>query len=142
MIEAFVTNLGRYNEGYLEGEYLTLPATTEQVQALLSKIKVDGVMYEEFFITDYKTQPDGLFDYLGEYESIDELNYLASLLVDMDKWDFEKFEAIVAHGDHIGCTQELINLAQNLECYEYYPGVNDYEELGRYLINRPLPKPK
>ena len=26
MLEAFVTNLGRYNEGYLNGEPLKLPA--------------------------------------------------------------------------------------------------------------------
>ena len=54
MIEPFVTNLGRYNEGYLDGEYLKLPATKEDVQALFSRIKVDGIMYEEFFITDYE----------------------------------------------------------------------------------------
>ena len=35
MIEAYVTNLGKYNEGHLQGEYLKLPATTEDVQALL-----------------------------------------------------------------------------------------------------------
>jgi hypothetical protein len=29
----------------------------------------------------------------------------------------------------------LINLAQNLDCYEYYPDVGDDEELGRYLID-------
>lgn len=43
MLEAFVTNLGRYNEGYLDGEPLKLPATTEEVQALLKRIHVDGL---------------------------------------------------------------------------------------------------
>jgi hypothetical protein len=56
---------------------LKLPADKEDVQALLSRIGVDGVLYEEFFITDYETDVVGLYDYLGEYESIDELNYLA-----------------------------------------------------------------
>ena len=53
MIEAFVTNLGKYSEGELSGEYLKLPATKEDVKALLSRIGVDGVLYEELFITDY-----------------------------------------------------------------------------------------
>ena len=39
VIEAYVTNLGRYNEGFLDGEYLKLPATTEEVQALLKDRK-------------------------------------------------------------------------------------------------------
>ena len=38
MLEAFITNLGRYNEGYLDGAYLKLPAEKEDVQALLKKI--------------------------------------------------------------------------------------------------------
>ena len=135
MITANITNLGKYSEGKLLCENLKLPATTEAVQALLSRIKVDGVMYEEIFITEYDTEISGLNKCLGEYESVDELNYLASLLGDMDKWDLEKFEAIVAYGDHSDGVQDLINLTQNLECYEYYPSVSDYDDLGRYLID-------
>jgi len=135
MIEAYVTNLGKYNEGHLQGEYLKLPATTEDVQALLSRIGVDGVMYEETFITDYETNIAGLYGNLGEYESINELSYLATLLEDMDKWDLEKFEAAAVLGEHTGSVKDLINLTQNLECYEFYPGVDDYDDLGRYLID-------
>ena len=35
--------------------------------------------YEEWFITDYDCYVDGLYDKLGEYESLDELNYLCLL---------------------------------------------------------------
>ena len=38
MLEAFITNLGRYNEGYLDGAYLKLPAEKEDVQALLRTV--------------------------------------------------------------------------------------------------------
>ena len=51
--EAYVTNLGKYNEGRLVGEFLKFPTTTEEVQALLKRIGIDGVRYEEIFITDY-----------------------------------------------------------------------------------------
>lgn len=135
MINAYITNLGKYNEGTLQCEYLKLPATTEAVQALLSRIKVDGVMYEEIFITDYDTNISGLSRCLDQYASINELNYLASLIEDMDEWDVEKFETAIACGDHSGSVQDLINLTQNLDCYEYYPSVNDYDDLGRYLID-------
>lgn len=134
MLEAYVTNLGKYNEGALVGEYLKLPASTEDVQALLKRIGVDGVRYEEIFITDYETDVPGLYDCLGEYESIDELNYLAFLLDDMDTGDMERFAAAVEYGDHTGSVKELINLDQNLDCYDFYPGVRDEEELGRIYI--------
>ena len=45
LFEAYVTNLGKYNEGELVGEYLKFPATPEEVQALLKRIGVDGVRY-------------------------------------------------------------------------------------------------
>ena len=135
MIEAYVTNLGKYNEGELYSELLRLPATQDEVKAVLSKIGVDGFMYEEFFIADYKTSVEGLNECLGEYESVDELNYLAALLSDLDKWELEKFEAALELGDNSGSVKELINLAQNLDCYDFFPDVNDHDDLGRYLID-------
>ena len=135
MIEAYITNLGKYVEGELCGEYLKLPAEKEDVQALLSRIGVDGVIYEETFITDYKTKIFGLRHSLGEYESINELNYLATLLEDMQDWEIEKFEAAIAYGEYTSSVEDLINLAQNLDCYDLYVEVNSEEDLGRYYID-------
>ena len=133
MLEACVTNLGKYNEGRLISEDLKFPTTTEEVQALLKHIHVDGVRYEELFIADYNTDIPGLRKRLGEYESLDELNYLASLLDDLGEWEFEKFVAALDFGEHDGAGA-LINLAQNLDCFEFYPGIEDEEDLGRYYI--------
>jgi antirestriction protein len=134
-IEAFATNLERYNEGFLDGEFLKLPATTEEVQALFQRIHVDGVQYEEIFITEYETDVSGLYDCLPEYADLDELNYLASLLDDLDEGDREKFEAALSYGEYTGSLKDLINLAQNLNCYEYYPGICNEDDLGRYMID-------
>ena len=38
-IEAYVTNLGKYNEGELASAPLKFPTTTEEVQALLDVYK-------------------------------------------------------------------------------------------------------
>ena len=135
MISAYISNIGKYNEGVLAVEPLRLPATTEEVQAVLSKIGVDGVRYEEIHIVDYETDVAGLRAHLGENESIDELNYLASLLGEMDSGEMKKFEAAVALGEYAGSVKDLINLTQNLDCYEFYPEVQNEEELGRYLID-------
>lgn len=65
--EAYITNLGKYNEGALVGEYLKFPTTTEEVQALLKRIGIDGVRYEEIFITDYDGDMPELYANFGEY---------------------------------------------------------------------------
>ena len=38
-------------------------------------------------------------------------------------------------GDHCGSLQEIINLTENLDCYEVYPDIHDYDDLGRYYID-------
>ena len=134
ILEAYITNLGKYAEGQLVGETLKFPTTTEEVQALLKRIGVDGVRYEEIFITSFDSDVLGLHEHLGEYENIDELNYLAALLSDMDQSDLEKFEAVIDVGEYTGSVKDLINLTQNLDCFEFYSGINSEEDLGRMLI--------
>lgn len=133
-IEAYVTNLGKYNEGELASEPLKFPTTTEEVQALLKRIGVDNIQYEEIFIADYGGDLPELNACLGEYESIDELNHLACLLSELDQGELEKFEAVIDSGEHTSSVADLINLAQNLDCYEFYPGVEDDETLGRIYV--------
>ena len=77
---------------------------------------------------------DGLYDKLGEYENLDELNYLASKLDEMDQSDYAKFQAAMEIGDYTSSLQEIINLTENLDCYEIYPNIEDYDDLGRYYI--------
>ena len=137
---AFVTNLGKYNEGELGGEWVKFPTTAEEMKQVFDRIGIGktgdfGQVYEEWFITDYDCYVDGLYDKLGEYESLDELNYLASKLDEMDRGEFEQFQAAMEIGDHSGSVQEIINLTENLDCYDVYPGIEDYDDLGRYYID-------
>ena len=83
--EAFVTNLGKYNEGMLVGEWVKLPTTEEEMQKVFERIGIGkqdefGQPYEEWFITDYECPIYGVQKMLGEYESLDKLNYLAALI--------------------------------------------------------------
>lgn len=134
LFEAYITNLGKYNEGELVGETLKFPTTTEEVQGLLKRIGVDGVRYEEFFITSFDGDVLGLYDYLSEYENLDELNHLACLLSELDQGDLEKFEAVIDSGEHTSSVADLINLAQNLDCYTFFPDIESDEDLGRYCM--------
>ena len=136
MFEAYVTNPGLYPElGVEAGETLRFPTTTEEVRALFSRIGIDGERYGEYFITSYDSDVLGLYDCLDEYAGLDELNYLAHILLKVqEQGDIEKFEAAVAFGEYTDGAGDLINLAQNLDCYDFYPGIGDDEALGRYCV--------
>ena len=136
---AFITNLGKYNEGALVGEWVKFPTTAEELKKVFERIGIGakddfGQTYEEWFVTDYDCYVDGLYDLLGEYDNLDELNYLASKLDDMSQDEYERFQAAMEIGDHTGSIQELINLTENLDCYDVYPDIHDHDDLGRYYI--------
>ena len=136
---AFITNLGKYNEGALVGEWVKFPTTAEELKKVFERIGIGakddfGQTYEEWFITDYDCYVDGLYDLLGEYANLDELNYLASKLDNMSQDEYERFQAAMEIGDHTGSIHELINLTENLDCYDVYPDIHDHDDLGRYYI--------
>lgn len=138
-LAAFITNLGKYNEGALVGEWVKFPTTAEELKKIFERIGIGakddfGQTYEEWFITDYDCYVDGLYDLLGEYANLDELNYLASKLDNMSQDEYERFQAAMEIGDHTGSIQELINLTENLDCYDIYPDIHDHDDLGRHYI--------
>ena len=137
---AFITNLGKYNEGELVGEWVKFPTTAEELKKVFDRIGIGqkddfGQPYEEWFITDHDCYVGALYDKLGEYENLDELNYLASKLDEMGEGEYAQFQVAMEVGDHSGSLQEIINLTDNLDCYDLYPSIQDYDDLGRYYID-------
>lgn len=137
--EAFITNLGKYNEGELIGEWVKFPTKPEELQNVFERIGIGskdefGNTYEEWFITDYDCYVDGLYEKLGEYANLDELNYLASKLDELDANEYYHFQAAMEISDYTGSIKDLINLMDNLDKYDIYLGVENDEDLGRYYI--------
>lgn len=92
-LKAFVTNLGKYNEGILCGKWVYFPIDEDEFsEKVLPDISVDGKRYEEWFITDYECELDGVAEYLGEYPSLEDVNILAEAL---DNWDEDYAQAVV-----------------------------------------------
>ena len=48
----------------------------------------------------------------------------------MSQDEYERFQAAMEIGDHTGSIQELINLTENLGCYDIYPDIHDHDDLG------------
>jgi len=137
---AFITNLGKYDAGEFVGEWVKFPTTADELKKVFERIGIGseddfGQPYEEWFITDYDCYVGGLYDKLGEYANLDELNYLAAKLDDMDRSEYNQFLAAMEMGEHTGSIQDLINLTENLDCYDVYPDIEDHDDLGRYYID-------
>lgn len=133
--DAYVQNLSSYTRHIHSGATLSFPTTTEAVQRCLAEIGVDGLRCEEIIITDYKITVPGIRPILGEFASIDELNYLAHRIQGMSETERVKFVAAVKHGEYGGNITDAINLTYNLDCYDLLSSVMSYEDYGQYLVD-------
>ena len=129
MFEAYITNTALYPLMGIEvGTTVHFPMTTQELQAALAKIGIDGKRYSEVFFTSFDSDVLGLY----ECENIDELNELGHALLEVrDKGGLETFEAALVLGNHTRSVKDLINLTQNLDLYRFYPDISDDEGLGR-----------
>ncbi len=134
ILSGYLSNLGKYTEGRPAGEWVSFPTTAEHLKEVFDRIGIDGKNYGELHITEYQSSIPGLAGKLTELESLDELNYLGELLKMQFDDDREKFAAAITYGDHTRDLQDIINLAQNLDCYWIYPSVKTEEDYGHYLI--------
>ena len=135
ILSGYLSNLGKYTEGRPAGEWVTFPTTAEHLKEVFDRIGIDFKHYEEWHFTEFQSPIPGLVEHLSEYSHPDELNYLGKLLEMQFDDDREKFIAAIEYGDHADSLQDIINLAQNLDCYWIYPSVHNEEEYGRYLVD-------
>lgn len=102
MLKIYLTNLGKYNEGQLIGEWVDLPISDDDLEVVKQRIGIsdepdeNGNYYEEWFVTDYETDIHGLK--VGEYDNLDELNELAETLDSLDEYEREIVEAMISEG--------------------------------------------
>ena len=135
ILSGYLSNLGKYTEGRPAGEWVTFPTTAEHLKEVFDRIGIDFKHYEEWHFTEFQSTIPGLTEHLSEYSHPDELNYLGKLLEMQFDDDREKFIAAIENGDHADSLQDIINLAQNLDCYWIYPSVHNEEEYGHYLVD-------
>lgn len=122
-LRAYITNLSKYNDGELVGQWVDFPCDEDDFDVVLEEIGIDEY-HEEWFVTDYECDLDGLASELGEYTSFDELNEVAEAL---DAWDNDGLaEAVV----------EIWGIDTLLETtpddYLYFEAWND-EDIGYYF---------
>ena len=133
-----IDSRSRFETGEQGGAWLPMPATREQLHAAMRSVGITADNPQDFFINGFANTEDCPFDVpLAVIQSgrMDELNYLGKLLEMQRDEDKAKFAAAVTFGEYAGNLKDLINLAQNLDCYWLYPTVQSEEDYGYYLID-------
>ncbi|KJF61746.1 antirestriction protein ArdA [Clostridioides difficile] len=128
----------RFETGEPGGVWLPMPTTTEQLHAAMESVGITADNPQDFFINGFANTEQQPFDVplpVIQSAGIDELNYLGKLLEMQGDEDRDKFTAAVTLGERAGDIKDLINLAQNLDCYWLYPTVQSEEDYGYYLID-------
>ena len=128
----------RFETGEPGGVWLPMPTTTEQLHAAMESVGITADNPQDFFINGFADTEQQPFDVplpVIQSAGIDELNYLGKLLEMQRDEDRDKFTAAVTLGERAGNIKDLINLAQNLDCYWLYPTVQSEEDYGYYLID-------
>lgn len=134
-ITARLTNWDQYQRGERRDISVKFPTTREELQKALKAIGVDGIRDRRVILTEHDSNLSGFCRCLTQYDSVDEVNYLAQLLSGLTDSEFDTFRAVLEYGEHSQCAGDLINLALNMDCYELHPGVDTDEELGRIYVD-------
>ena len=133
-----IDSRSRFETGAPGGAWLSMPATQEQLHAAMRSVGITADNPQDFFVGGFVNTEDCPFDVplaVIQSGSMDELNYLGKLLEMQRDEDKAKFAAAVTLGEYAGNLKDLINLAQNLDCYWIYPTVQSEEDYGYYLID-------
>jgi antirestriction protein len=127
-IRIFLTNLGRYNEGCLVGEWVKLPVPADKLEEVLARIGINE-HYEEYFITDYESLFPNL--HISEYTSIFDLNELAERIEELADYDYEKLAAVL-ESESATSIAEILAIIEDLDSFDLLTEVDSDEALGEY----------
>lgn len=125
-IKIYVANLGKYNEGILQGEWFTLP---EEMETISKAIGLNAE-YEECAIHDYEA-PEGLK--ISEYSSIAKLNEIAERLDEMDEDEAKAALALLGNGNFV----EFEDAADNVDNGRFYHDCENMSDVAydSYTVN-------
>lgn len=122
----YLTNLGKYNEGELIGEWVELPVSQEELQKVFERIGINEE-YEEYFITDYECD----FYEVGEYESLDTLNEIAERIEELGE---EESEAVKVLMSELGYTLNEAIDKVNSGDYRIYSDCDDMTDIAYQVV--------
>lgn len=138
----YITNLGKYNEGELLGQWLDLPATKKEFEQALLNIGIDGDRYEEYFITDWEHMPQFMTEHTTDLNKLNNMakvmtsifeiighNWLESAYLESD-YNFI-VNSLSDYELYNDCDNDFDKMIEKIYDCEIF---QDLEEYGEYLL--------
>ena len=122
-MKIFITNLGKYTEGYLIGKWVKLPVSEDKLNEVLEAIGINEY-YEEYFITDYENEIIGIGDVISEYSSVQALNELAQRLEELSDDEADKLGAVLEY-EACRSVSDVLELLDELDNFDLLTDVTD-----------------
>ena len=121
-ISIWIGNLGKYNEGYLVGEWVSLPHNDGDFSDVFARIGISdepdeyGCYYEEWFVADIDMDYP-IFEY-REYPNLEEWNDIAEEVSCLDEENLEMAKAAIEAGWY--STDEFLEAAEDSKDWIVY----------------------
>ena len=113
------------------GEWVSFPTTPETLRDVFARLEIGS---SEWSIANVEAHIYGIRDVIWQCNSLDELNYLAAKLEELDEPSIGTYQSVIEIDEHCDSVAELINLTDNLDCYDVEPEISDYDDLARYVL--------
>ena len=125
--QAYITPL---DNAKTTGEWVSFPTTPDHMKDVFARLDIGP---SDWNITNVECNVYGIREIVWQCESLDELNYLAAKLDELDESEIGQYQAVIEIEEHCDCMQELINLADNLDCYSIEEEISDYDDLASQI---------
>lgn len=113
------------------GEWVSFPTTPENLRDLFARLEIGP---SDWSIANVEAHIYGIRDVIWHCDSLDELNYLAAKLEELDEDSIGVYQSVIEIDEHCDTVAELINLTDNLDCYNVQAEIADYDDLGRHVL--------
>lgn len=121
------------------GEWLKLPATAEQLQEAMRRVGLTAENRQDFFINGVESPIEAVtrLTYRQAREAgVNELNYLAARLEQLDPVQLAKLDAAAEAMSHWNDVHHLTEYTHNTDFFVYIPDTPDHTALGDYYLNQ------
>ena len=138
IFKAFIVNAKEYDNGNHEtsGGWLYFPTTKENVSALFKEIGLpNNADSDQYFIEEYKCGNNDLEKFLSMDGDIDELNYLANRISELEDTEMTVFQSVIRTKECQN-TMDAVNLTYNTECFDIVSDMGSWENIGAYIAER------
>ena len=116
-------------------EWVQLPASRMKLERVMLRVGIASCGEMQMLVSDSRF-PDEVNCALDfERESLFELNRLCQMCSNFKEQDFKKLGAVCQMAKP-ECAANLLQLAENLDQFDFAPGVHTPEEYGRYMIQK------